>query len=71
MFSLALNTMFGDYWKVLDFDFLEVGNTVFFWSKKLLERWYLLDVFVLSMIIQDLENVDFDSVLIVFHWVCH
>ena len=34
--------IFTNYWKVLVLDFLEMGNTVFFWAKKLMERWYLL-----------------------------
>ena len=31
-----------DYWKVLVLDFSGMGNTVFFWDKKLMKRWYLL-----------------------------
>ena len=34
--------LFTDYWKVLVLNFLVIGNTVFFWVKKLMERWYLL-----------------------------
>ena len=34
--------IFTDCWKVLVLNFLEVGNTVFFSAKKLMERWYLL-----------------------------
>ena len=34
--------IFTDYWKVLVLNFSEIGNTVFFWAKKLIERWYLL-----------------------------
>ena len=34
--------LFTDYWKVLVLNFLVIGNTVFFWAKKLMERWYLL-----------------------------
>ena len=30
IFSLACNTMFTDYWKVLVLNFPEIGNTVFF-----------------------------------------
>ena len=29
------------YWKVLVSNFSETGYTVFFWAKKLMERWYL------------------------------
>ena len=36
------NMIFTDYWKVLVLNFLEMGNTVFFWAKKMMERWYLL-----------------------------
>ena len=34
--------MFTDYWKVLVLNFPEMGNTVFSWDKKLMERWCLL-----------------------------
>ena len=34
--------IFTDYWKVLVLIFSEMGNTVFSWAKKLIERWYLL-----------------------------
>ena len=34
--------IFTDYWKVLVLNFSMMGNTVFFWVKKLMERWYLL-----------------------------
>ena len=34
--------IFTDYWKVLVLNFSEMGNTIFFWAKKLMERWYLL-----------------------------
>ena len=30
------------YWKVLVLNFSGMGNTVFFWDKKLMKRWYLL-----------------------------
>ena len=36
------NMIFTDYWKVLVLIFSEMGNTVFSWAKKLIERWYLL-----------------------------
>ena len=36
------NMIFTVYWKVLVSNFLVMGNTVFFWVKKLIERWYLL-----------------------------
>ena len=34
--------IFTGYWKVLVLNFSVMGNTVFFWVKKLMERWYLL-----------------------------
>ena len=34
--------IFTGYWKGLVLNFLLMGNTVFFWVKKLMERWYLL-----------------------------
>ena len=34
--------IFTDYWKVLVLPFSEMGNTIFSWAKKLIERWYLL-----------------------------
>ena len=34
--------IFTDYWRVLVLNFSVMGNTVFFWVKKLIERWYLL-----------------------------
>ena len=54
--------IFTDYLKVLVLTFSEIGNTVFFWAKKLMERWYLLDLFQLSMIFQDMENLVFCAV---------
>ena len=37
------NMMFTDYWKVLVLNLLGMGNRIFFWVKKLMERWYLLN----------------------------
>ena len=34
--------IFTGYWEVLVLNFSVMGNTVFFWVKKLMERWYLL-----------------------------
>ena len=34
--------IFTGYWEVLVLHFSVMGNTVFFWVKKLMERWYLL-----------------------------
>ena len=36
------NMIFTDYWKVLVLIFSGMGNTVFSWAKKFMERWYLL-----------------------------
>ena len=36
------NMIFTDYWRVLVLFLSEMGNTVFSWAKKLIERWYLL-----------------------------
>ena len=36
------NMIFTDYRKVLVLIFIEIGNTVFSWAEKLIERWYLL-----------------------------
>ena len=33
--------LFTDYWKVLVLNFSVIGKMVFFWVKKLMERWYL------------------------------
>ena len=42
IFSLAWNIVFSDNFKVLVLKFLMIGNTVFFWVKKVKQRWYLL-----------------------------
>ena len=54
-----------NYWKLLVLIFSVMGNTVFFSAKKLIERWYLLGLFELSMIFQDLQNMVFRGVLYV------
>ena len=51
--------IFTEYWKVLILKFSEMRNTVFFRAKKLMERWYLLGLFELSIIFEDLGNVVF------------
>ena len=40
--KVDVNIIFIDYWKVLVLSFSEMGNTAFFWAKKLMEKWYLL-----------------------------
>ena len=47
-------------------NFSKMGNTVFFISKKLMEIWYLLSIFKLSMILQDLGNMVFGAVVGLF-----
>ena len=37
------NMIFTDYWKILVLIFSGMGNTVFSWAKKFMERWYLLN----------------------------
>ena len=60
--------IFTDYWKVLVLNFLEMGNAVFFSSEKLIQKWYLLGLFELSKIFQDLENIVFCAVNFPTHW---
>ena len=36
------NMIITDYWKIFALNFSEMENTVFFWVKKFMERWYLL-----------------------------
>ena len=60
--------IFTGYWKVLVLNFLEMGNAVFFSSEKLIQRWYLLGLFELSKIFQDLENIVFCAVNFPTHW---
>ena len=62
------NMIFTDYWKVLVLIFSGMGNTVFFWAKKLMERWYLLGLFELSMIFQDLGNMVFRAATVSNHF---
>ena len=40
--NVDANMIFIGYWEVLVLEFSEMGNTVFFETKKLVERWYLL-----------------------------
>ena len=51
--------IFTGCWEVLVLNFSVMGNTAFFSAKKLMERWYLLGLFELSMISQDLGNMVF------------
>ena len=62
---LAQNNMFIiDYWKIDIVNFLEMENNVFFKSRELAERLYLLDIFELFIIFQDLGKVIFGAVVI-------
>ena len=54
--------IFIGYWKVLVLNFSVKGNPVFFSVKKLVERWYLLRLFEVSMIFKDLRNMVFRAV---------
>ena len=48
--------IFTGYREVLVLNFSVMGKYDLFSAKKLMERWYLLGLFELSMIFQDLEN---------------
>ena len=63
IFSSTRNTMFFKHRNVLVLNFSEIGNTVFFWSTKLMESWYFLGIFELFMIFQDLGNMVFCAVI--------
>ena len=41
-----------------------MGNTIFYSVKKLMERWYLLGLFELSMIFKDLRNTVFRATVL-------
>ena len=56
--------IFTGYWEVHILNFSVMGRTVFFSAKKLMERWYLLGLFELSMIFQDLGNMVFRAVIL-------
>ena len=51
--------VFTGYGEAFVLNFLVMGNTIFFLAKKLMERWFLLCLFELSMIFQDLGNTVF------------
>ena len=61
--------IFAGYWEVIVLNFLVMVNTVFFSPKKLMKRWYLLGIFELSMIFQDLGYMVFCAVWETWkHW---
>ena len=60
--KVDVKMIFTDYWKVLVLNFSMMGNTVSFSAKKLMEIWYLLGLFELSMIFQHLRNMLFRAV---------
>ena len=47
------------------FELSVMGNTIYFLAKNLMERWYLLSLFELFMIFQDLENTVLHAVIVV------
>ena len=51
---------------VLVLNFSVMGNTIFFSAKKLMERWYLLGLFELSMMFQNLGNGVFRAVYVLY-----
>ena len=69
--------IFTDYWKVLVLNFSVMQNTVFLSAKRLMERWYLLGLFELSMIFQYLGNMVFHAVsslswlIAIVYWIFH
>ena len=67
--KLMEKMIFTDYWKVLVLNFSMMGNTIFFSAKKLMERWYLLGLFELSMMFQDLGNTVFHAVYSKYVWI--
>ena len=54
--------IFTGYREVFVLNFSVMGNTIVFSAKKLMERWYLLSLFELTMIFQDFENTVFRAV---------
>ena len=48
--------IFTNYWKFLVLNFPGMGNTVFFWNEKLMERLYLLGIFGLSCSVNSLST---------------
>ena len=60
--------IFTGCWEVLVLNFSVMGNTAFFSAKKLMERWYLLGLFELSMIFQDLGNMVFRAATVSNHF---
>ena len=54
--------IFTGYREVLGLNLSVMRNTIFFSANKLMERWYLLALFYLSMIFQDLGNTVFRAV---------
>ena len=51
--------IFTGYWEVLVLNFLVMGNRIFFSAKNFVQRWYLVGLFELSIIFQDLGNTVF------------
>ena len=66
IFSLASNAVISEISLLISeisgIELFGDGKYGIFWSKELMERWYLLGVFYLSMIFQDLGNMVFGAV---------
>ena len=60
--------IFTGNWEVLVLNFSVLGNTAFSSAKKMTERWYLLGLFELSMIFQDLGNMVFRAVFCILKY---
>ena len=67
--KLMEKMIFTGYQKVLVLKFSVMGNTIFSSVKKFMERWYLLGLFELFLIFQDLGNTVFGAVFIYFPWL--
>ena len=59
------------YWllKSSCFELSDDGKEIFFSAKKLMERWYLLGLFELSMMFQDLGNTVFHAMYSKYVWI--
>ena len=64
--EIGKKMIFTGYEEVLVLNFSVMENTVFFTTKKLMERWYLHRLFELSMMSQDLGKMVFRAVYKVF-----
>ena len=60
--KVDVKMIFTDNWKSSCFELFGDGKYNLFSAKKLMERWYLLSLFELTMIFQDFENTVFRAV---------